>query len=60
MKFTQGYKDFEYSQVTFGKYKGYYMRDVPIDYIRWAVKTLDVYKVTPFSVELQRRELEYR
>ena len=60
MKFIQGYKDFEYSIVTFGKYKGYYMRDVPIDYIKWAVRTLDAYKVTPFSVELQRRECQFR
>lgn len=54
------YTDFEYAKVTFGKYKGHYMREVPIEYIKWAVRTFDAYRVTPFAVELQRRESQYR
>lgn len=59
-KFTQGYTDYMHSEVPFGKYKGRFFKEVPTGYLKWAIKTLDPFKVTPFVLELQRREDQYR
>ena len=49
--------DIRYSKITFGKHKGVFLRDVPIDYIKWAVMNLtDQAQAAYFAEELIRRE----
>jgi len=55
------YNDYEYTIIHFGKYKGKYMRDVPDNYIVWAIQNIDdVGIATMFSIEYQRRHKKYR
>jgi len=50
------YNDFMYTILGWGKHKGKYLKDVPDDYIKWAIKNIDdVGIATMFSVEYQRR-----
>ncbi len=52
----QKYKDFEYTIMPFGKHKGKYLREVPKDYIEWAITNIkDDALASMFSIELQRR-----
>lgn len=49
--------DIRYSKLTFGKHKGVFLRDVPVDYIKWAVINLqDQAQAAYFAQELLRRE----
>ena len=55
------YNDFEYSTMSFGKYKGKYLKDVPTDYIKWLVTNIeDEVQAMTYMVELQRRDKSYR
>jgi hypothetical protein len=54
------YDEYAHTKVTFGKHKGKWLSEVPIDYVKWAVMNLDPYTATIFSVELQRREPKLR
>jgi hypothetical protein len=50
------YQDYAYTKMRFGKYKGWFIKDIPDDYIKWAVLNLqDRASAEMFSVELQRR-----
>jgi uncharacterized protein (DUF3820 family) len=45
------------SIVTFGKYKGKFIKEVPLDYIDWVVNNhIDPNTVNLFENELERRE----
>lgn len=50
------YNDYEYTLMPFGKYKGRYIKDIPDDYLKWAIMNIDdEVCASMFSVELQRR-----
>lgn len=53
--------DPRYSKMTFGRYRGYYMKDIPYEYLSWCVTTFDEKNpLTEFlSRELIRRP-QYR
>lgn len=45
-----------HTKVTFGRYSGFFMKDVPLNYVEWASKNLtDRALATMFAVELKRR-----
>ena len=55
------YNEYAYTIVPFGKFKGIYLKDVPDDYVKWAVINLtDRASAEMFSVELQRRDPKLR
>lgn len=55
------YNDFEYTVINFGKYKGHFMRDVPDNYLLWAIQNIqDEALASMFSIEYQRRHKNYR
>lgn len=55
------YTEYAYTKMIYGKYKGVYLKDIPIEYIKWAIINIkDVGISTMLSVELQRREIFYR
>ena len=52
----QQYYQYSHTKMPFGKYKGWFLKDIPDDYIKWAVKTIsDRAQAEMFSFELQRR-----
>jgi len=55
------YQDYKYTKMRFGKYKGIFIKDIPDEYIKWAVMNVtDQAVATMFSIELQRRYPKYR
>jgi hypothetical protein len=51
------YSEYQYTRVTFGRYRGHYLSEVPDAYVKWAVLNLaDRAQAEMFAVELQRRE----
>jgi uncharacterized protein (DUF3820 family) len=51
------YTEYMHTKMIYGKYKGIFIKDIPTDYIKWAVMNIrDRGMATMFSVELQRRE----
>jgi len=50
------YNEYAYTKMPFGKYKNRYLKDIPDEYVRWAVINLeDRATAEMMSVELQRR-----
>jgi hypothetical protein len=43
----------------FGKFKGTMLKDIPIDYVMWAILNLDSSRVDMFIRELQRRDSSF-
>lgn len=55
------YNVYAYTKVPFGKYRGYYLKDIPTEYVKWAVLNLsDRASADMFSIELQRRQPKLR
>lgn len=53
---TLSTKEYQYRKVTWGKYAGYFIVDVPRDYMEWFIKNIDDQPwVQWFSAECQRR-----
>lgn len=51
------YKEYAYTRMPKGKYKGHYLKDVPESYLRWAISTWkDNAETTVFKIEIHRRE----
>ena len=52
----------EYTQrkITYGKYVGVMIKDLPIDYIKWAIVNLNGFWSECFARELQRREPKWK
>lgn len=50
------YNVYAYTRMPFGKYRGRYLKNIPDEYIRWAVVNItDRATADMFSLELQRR-----
>ena len=50
------YNVYAYTKMPFGKYRGWYLKDIPDEYIKWAtVNIQDRASAEMFSIELQRR-----
>jgi len=55
------YNEYMYTKLNFGKYKGYFLKDVPDEYLIWGIKHIDdVGIATMLSVEYQRRNKNMR
>ena len=55
------YNVYAYTKMPFGKYKGRFIKDVPDDYIKWAViNVTDRASAEMFAIELQRRNPKLR
>jgi uncharacterized protein (DUF3820 family) len=55
------YNDYKYTKMPWGKYKGYFLKDIPLDYIKWAVMNLEDQALAHmFGIELQRRQPKLR
>lgn len=51
------YKEYAYTRMPKGKYRGYFLKDVPTSYLQWAAATWsDRATATMFRIELTRRE----
>ena len=53
----ENYNEYIYTlKIFFGKYKGFFMKDIPNSYIEWGVLNIrDRCLATMFKIELQRR-----
>jgi len=50
------YTEYQFTKMPYGKYRGFFLKDLPEDYLRWCVKNFqDPGMATMFAVELQRR-----
>lgn len=50
------YKEYAYTRMLWGKYKGRFLKDVPDDYLQWAALSWkDQGVATMFRIELHRR-----
>lgn len=50
------YTDFKETKMHFGKFKGFYMKDIPTDYLKWLIMNhTDRGLCEMYAVELQRR-----
>lgn len=55
------YNDYKNTKMTFGKYKGYFMKDIPTNYIEWLIMNVqDRGLAEMYAVELQRRSPSLR
>ena len=55
------YKEYEFTRMPYGKYKGFFLKDLPEDYLKWAVMNIkDRGIATMFATELQRRNPKLR
>jgi len=55
------YYEYKFARMPFGKFKGYYLKDIPDDYIKWAVMNItDRAQAEMFAIELQRRNPRLR
>lgn len=52
----QIYYQYSHTKMPFGKYRGWFLKDIPTDYIKWATLNIqDRASAEMFSFELQRR-----
>ena len=55
------YQEFAHTKMIWGKYKGYYLKDLPEDYLKWAIMNYtDLGMAEMMSIELQRRNKSFR
>jgi hypothetical protein len=60
-RMKSNYQEYTNTKMTFGKYKGYFIKDVPEDYLKWAVMNIkDRGIATMLATELQRRNPKLR
>ena len=61
VKMKPNYQEYATTRMPFGRYKGYFVKDVPEDYLKWAVVTIqDRARATMCAIELQRRNPKLR
>ena len=50
------YNEYELTKMPYGKYKGFFLKDLPLNYLQWCVCNFtDQGMATMFAIELQRR-----
>ena len=50
------YNEYAYTKMPWGKYKGIFIKDIPVDYLKWAVMNWSDRGVAEmFKIELLRR-----
>lgn len=55
------YTEYMHTRMPFGKHKGTFIKDIPIDYIKWAtINIKDRASTEMFKIELLRREPKLR
>ena len=55
------YNEYAYTKMPFGKHKGKFIKNIPDEYIEWAINNLtDQATATMMAVEWQRRYPKYR
>lgn len=55
------YNDYQYTKMPWGKYKGVFLKDIPDEYIKWAIMNYtDQAMAWMLSIELQRRYPKFR
>lgn len=55
------YSDFMYTKMPFGKYKGQYLQNIPMNYLEWVVMNHSDRGICEMcSVEIQRRKPSWR
>jgi uncharacterized protein (DUF3820 family) len=55
------YNEYKNTVMHYGKYKGYYMKDIPTNYIEWLIMNVqDRGLAEMYAVELQRRKPSLR
>ena len=53
----QYYREYAYTKIPVGKYKGNFLKDVPVDYLNWAVSSWSNKDlISAIRIELHRRE----
>ena len=56
MAATTTYQDFKDTKMSFGKYKGFFLKDIPTDYMKWLIMNVEDRGLCEmYAVELQRR-----
>jgi hypothetical protein len=61
VKMKPNYQEYATTRMPFGRYRGYFIKDVPEDYLKWAVMNIkDQARATMFAIELQRRNPKLR
>lgn len=57
----ENYSEYQYTKMPFGKYRGTFLKDIPDDYIKWAVLNIsDRASAEMFKIELLRRNKNLR
>lgn len=55
------YQEYAYTKMPWGKYKGYFIKDLPTDYVKWAIQNYqDQGMAQMMAIELQRRDAKFR
>lgn len=54
------HKSREYTKFPFGKYKGFYIKDIPDDYLEWCSKNLTSEKYRYTILQLVIEEIAHR
>ena len=55
------YNEYELTRMPYGKYRGYFLKDLPEDYLKWGILNFsDQGMATMFATELQRRNPKLR
>ena len=53
------YQEYAYTKMPWGKFKGYYLKDVPDNYLKWAaINWKDPAVAIMFRIELCRRDIK--
>ena len=56
-----GSHEYTHRRMPFGKYANWFIKDLPIDYLKWAILNLsDKYWLDWLCRELQRRDASYK
>lgn len=55
------YNEYQHTKMIWGKYKGYFIKDIPEDYLKWAIINFtDKGMAEMMATELQRRNPKLR